>query len=398
MDKPSLKRAIEEMDNWLIEVRRDFHKHPELGNREFRTAEMIKGYLTDFGIEFETYPDNTCVVGILRGAYSGKTIAIRADMDALPITESNSCDYASQNTGVMHACGHDAHTTILLGTAKYFASVQDTLHGNIKFLFQPNEESDGGAKRMIEAGCLQNPTVEAIFGLHVIPNLPCGKIETKAGIVYANSDVINITINGIAAHGAHPDEGVDAIVIAAQVINALQTVVSRNVAPTDSVAFTIGKIHGGVVKNVITDKVQMTAILRTIDRKTRLYVMKRIDEIINGISISMGGSAEIEFIEGYSALYNDAQMVDIILSTTEDILGKEKVALKEKPTLGGEDFCYFAEAVQGAYYHLGCGNVDKGITAPLHNEHFDIDEDCLKTGVMLHAAIALRLLEGEIDL
>lgn len=385
---------INGMDEWLKEVRRDFHQYPELSGKEFRTAAKVKSYLEAFGIEYASCGNSTGVVGLIKGAYPGKTVAIRADMDALSITEQNDVPYKSQNAGVMHACGHEAHTTILLGTAKYFASVKNSLRGNIKLIFQPAEESEGGAKDMIEAGALLNPKADCIIGLHVNPGLPCGVVETKCGAMYAAGDVINIAIKGKSAHGAHPDEGTDAIVAAAQVINALQTVVSRNTSPTDSAVLTIGTINGGTARNIICDEVGMQAILRTVNEDTRAYLKNRIREIVQGVSASMGCSADIEILEGYPAVVNDKETADLILKTAADLLGSEKAVVKEKATLGIEDFSYFLKACKGAFYHLGCGNPQKGITAPLHNNCFDIDEDCLKTGVLMHVAIAYKLLEN----
>lgn len=396
MNKEALRYAADEMDGWLREVRRDFHMHPELGYSEFRTSDKIKGYLDEFGIEYQTYEGSTCVVGLVRGAYPGKTVAIRADIDALPITESSSCVYKSQNEGIMHACGHDAHTTILLGAARYFAGIRNKLHGNVKFFFQPAEESDGGARDMIEAGCMRNPEVDYVTGLHVMPYLPCGTIETKYGALNAASDIINITIKGKTAHGAYPADGVDAVVIAAQVINALQTVVGRNVSPLDSVVFSIGTINGGTARNIIADSVRMSAILRTINEDTRAAVKQRISDIVCGVCTSMGGSADIEVIKGYAALINDGEVVDVITKTAGELLGMDKVVIKEKTSMGVEDFSFFINACKGAFYHLGCGNVEKGITASLHTSNFDLDEDCLKLGVMLHSAIACRLLESDV--
>lgn len=394
MDKESIRRTAEEMDSWLREVRRDFHMHPELGYSEFRTSEKIKEYLAGFGVEYTTYEGSTCIVGLVRGGYPGKTVAIRADMDALPITESSSCGYKSLNEGVMHACGHDAHMAILLGTARYFAGIRNELHGNVKFFFQPAEESDGGAKDMIESGCMKNPDVDYVTGLHVMPYLPCGMVETKYGALNAASDVINITINGKASHGAYPSDGVDAVVIAAQVISALQTVVGRNVSPLDSVVFSIGTINGGTARNIIADSVKMSAILRTVNEDTRAAVKRKIRDIVSGVSASLGGSGEAEILEGYAALINDSEVVDIITETAGKLLGRDKVVIKEKASLGVEDFSFFINASKGAFYHLGCGNAGKGISASLHTNGFDIDEDCLHIGVMLHAAIACRILEN----
>ena len=394
MDKEKICNAAEAMDGWLRSIRRDFHMHPELGNVEFRTSEKIKSHLNELGIAFDVYNSSSCVVGLVKGLYPGKTVAIRADMDALPITEKNDCEYKSRNSGIMHACGHDAHIAILLGAARYFSSVRNELHGNIKLIFQPNEEAGGGAKEMIRSGCLRNPDVDYIIGLHVMPSLPCGEIGIKYGSLHAASDKIDISINGKLAHGAFHDAGVDAIAIAAQVINALQTIVSRNVSPMDSVVFSIGTINGGTARNIVSDNVRMTAILRTINEETRASVKRRIKDIVCGVSSSMGGSADINFLEGYPAVVNSGEVVDKIFKTAEALIGNDKIRIIKKTCLAAEDFSFFINASKGAFYHLGCGNIEKGISASLHTNDFDIDEDCLKLGVILHTAVACKLLES----
>lgn len=393
MIREGLKNEIMDMKEWLVCVRRDLHMYPELGLEENRTSTMIKKYLDNMNIEYETYEGQTSVVGIIRGAYPGKTIAIRADMDALPILEKNDVVYKSKNHGVMHACGHDAHTTILLGAGKILNSIKHELHGNIKLLFQPAEETVGGADRMVKAGCMENPKVDYVIGLHVMPNHPCGIIETKYGALNGASDGISITIRGRQAHGAYPDLGVDAIAIAGQVITALQNVVSRNVSPLDSAVLTLGTIKGGVKGNVIADEVKITGTLRTINPNTRRNVKERIKDIVTNIADSFGGEGKVEIEEGYAALINSSEVVEEIISTVKENFGEEALVIKEMPSLGVEDFSYFIDAAKGAFYHLGCGNVEKDITAPLHNECFDIDEDCLPLGVLTHTLITLRLLE-----
>ncbi|EQB87020.1 amidohydrolase [Clostridium punense] len=388
-----LRNEIINMKDWLVSIRRDLHMYPELGLEENRTSTMIKKYLDDMNIEYETYEGQTSVVGIIRGRFPGKTIAIRADMDALPILEKNDVVYKSKNHGVMHACGHDAHTTILLGAGKILSSIKQELHGNIKLLFQPAEETVGGADRMVKAGCMENPKVDYVIGLHVMPNHPCGIIETKYGPLNGASDGISIAIKGRQAHGAYPDLGVDAIAIAGQVITALQNIVSRNVSPLDSAVLTLGTIKGGVKGNVIADEVHITGTLRTISPNTRIRVKERIKAIVKNVAESFGGEGKVEIEEGYAALINSEEVVEEIINTIKENFGEEALVIKEMPSLGVEDFSYFIDAAKGAFYHLGCGNAEKNITAPLHNECFDIDEDCLPLGVLTHTLIALRLLE-----
>ncbi len=389
----NIKETVLAMRNWLVDIRRDFHMFPELGNQEFRTQEKIKEYLTQMHIPYETYPDSTCVVGLIQGENPGKTVAIRADMDALPIQEANDVPYRSQNEGVMHACGHDAHMTILLGAAKYFAENRNLLNGNVKLLFQPAEESTGGAKRMIQAGCMKNPDVDFAIGLHVSTGYPVGTIAVRYGAMNAASDDIAITIHGKSAHGAHPDMGIDAVAISAQVINALQTVVSRRISANDSAVLTIGTISGGTAANIIADQVKMMATLRTIDHATRENAKEWIAKIVQDISHGMGGSGETVITKGYDLLINDKQVNDVIAMAAKELLGEDQPAVNEETSLGVEDFCYFTQACKGAYYSLGCANPEKGFHAPGHNEKFDIDEDCLPIGVMAHVATTLKLLE-----
>lgn len=393
MDIETLKKAALDIRPWLVDVRRDLHMHPELGGEERRTCGVVCSFLEKMGIEYVRQEGSTAVVGLIRGKYAGKTVAIRADMDALPILEENDVPYVSQNCGVMHACGHDAHTAILLGTARLLAGIRDSLHGNIKLLFQPAEETTGGAEDMVRLGCMQNPEVDYCIGLHVMANLPIGMAEVKYGAINGASDAVRIKVRGKKAHGAYPELGTDAIAIAAQVVTALQTFVSRNVSPLDSAVLTVGSIHGGIRGNIIADEVEMLATLRTINPKTREYAWERITSIAKGLSGALGGSAEVAISHGYKALINTDRVVDEVIKAAEGLLGKDNVKMREKPSLGVEDFSYFLDAAPGAFYHLGCANPARGITSTGHTPTFDIDEDCLPLGVALHTAVVLRLLD-----
>ncbi len=385
-----------EMKPWLISLRRDLHQHPEEGLKEYYTSAKIIELLTAFGIEITQFPGQTSVVGTLYGKASGKTVALRADMDALHMAEPIGKPYASLNPGWMHACGHDAHVAILLGCAKYLSTIKDKLHGNVKFLFQPAEESVGGAQRMVEAGCMENPHADYVFGLHVMPNVPCGSIETRFGPLNGASDSIHITLKGTSSHGAYPERGVDAIVMAGQVITALQTISSRNVSALDSIVLSIGTIHGGEASNIICDSVKIRLTLRTLRPETRSYAKNRIKEIVTGIASAMGGEAEIEIIEGYWALINDDQMVTKVINVTKELFGEDKLLHKDQPSLGVEDFSYFLNCAQGAFYHLGCANESLGIHSPLHSTTFDIDEDCLPLGVMMQSSLVIKILQEDI--
>ena len=395
MDASRMRRDAFTWKPWLTQVRRELHRNPELGLREFKTSETVRRLLDEMGIPCERPGGGTAVVGLIAGKDGGKTVALRADMDALPITEPSRAAYCSRNPGVMHACGHDAHMAIQLGAARMLFGMRESLCGNIKLLFQPAEETVGGARTMVKQGCMENPHVDCCIGLHVMPHLPVGKAELKYGVLDGASNPTHIVIHGRTAHGAYPELGVDAIVIASQVVSALQTFVSREISPLDPAVFTVGTIRGGSKSNIIADKVEMDAILRTVNPRTREFALKRIPEIVKGVSASLGGSAEVEMEDGYPALINDGDIVNAIRAPAEEILGKENVVIREKPSLGVEDFSYFLGCCKGAFYHLGCALADGSAAAPLHSPGFDIDEDCLPYGVLLQSAFALTLLETD---
>lgn len=386
-----IKKRVDEIFDELVTIRRDFHMHPELGQKEFRTQSKICEYLDAWGIEYEICAD-TGVVATIRGKQIGKTVAVRGDMDALPIKEKSEKPYCSINPGVMHACGHDVHTTVILGIAKIFKEMEDTLKGNVKLLFQPAEESVGGADRMVKAGCMVNPLVDYVLGLHVMAYIDAGKVELKYGKLNASTDEVTITVKGKSAHGAYPDKGIDAIMISGYVITAVQTLVSRNISPLNSIVLSLGTILGGVKENVIANEVVIKGTLRALDNDTRNFAKKRVKEIVSHTAEAFGGEGTAEFREGYRSLINDDEVVDVIKENAIKFLGKENVVYKEFPSLGAEDFSYFADVAKGGFFHLGCGNSQKGITADIHTEGFDIDEECIKTGVFLQSENILSLL------
>ncbi len=390
-----IEKRINEIFSELVEIRRDFHANPELSEKEFRTSDKICEILKNLNIEYTKNVAETGIVGIIRGKKGGKTVAARADIDALPIVEKNDVPYKSKNCGVMHACGHDIHTTVLIGVAKILKELELELEGNVKLLFQPAEETVGGAKRMVQEGCLKNPDVDYVVGLHVQSYIDAGKIELKYGKLNAQTDELIITIIGKSGHGAYPDTSIDAIVIAANVITALQTLVSRNISPLNSVVLSLGQINGGTKNNIICDSVEIKGILRTLDSETRDYAIKRIQEITTNICDAYGGNCLIEIKDGYRYLINSDEVVDIIYNTAKEIIGEENIQFKEMPSMGGEDFSYFMDDnVKGAFYHLGCGNKEKGITSPLHSDSFDVDENCIKTGVLVQVKSILALLDA----
>ncbi len=379
---------------WLVEVRRDFHRNPEFGMEEFRTKDKIIQYLEEMGIEYKEGTSNTGVLGIIKGKEDGKTVALRADMDALPIDDEKDVEYKSQVKGKMHACGHDAHMTILLGVASVLNDMKDKLKGNVKLIFQPAEETVGGAKPMIEEGVMENPKVDAVFGLHMAPEIPVGKIGIKFGKMNASSDTIKITIYGESTHGAYPHSGIDAIMMAGHIITAIQSIVSRSIDPRDSVVISLGKISGGTLGNIIANKVEMVGTVRTVDPETRNKVLGKIEKIVGSVSEAMGGRGELIREEGYASLINDDNMVKVVKENAEKLLGKDKINIIDKPSLGVEDFAYFLEKAPGAYFRLGCGNEEKGIIHDGHHCLFDIDEDSLAIGVALQVENVLKILNA----
>ncbi|HLR01741.1 MAG TPA: M20 family metallopeptidase [Virgibacillus sp.] len=384
------------LDEWLVETRRDIHKHPELGMDEYRTREKVTTLLDEMGIPYETGYANTGVVGYIEGAKRGKTVALRADMDALPIQETNDVPYRSTVDGKMHACGHDAHTTILLGTAQLLQKNKEQLHGTVKLFFQPAEETVGGAKPMIEEGVMDHPKVDAVFGLHVAPEIPVGQVGVKYGQMNASSDTLHMSVKGNSGHGAYPHEGKDAIVIASHVVTALQSIVSRNVDPRESAVISIGEIHGGKQKNIIADEVNMVGTLRTFTDEVRQLSLERIDEVLRYTTKALGGSYQFELgTDGYTSLINNDAMVDLVKQAAVHMLGVEKVRTINQASMGVEDFAYFSKAAPSAFFRLGCRNEEKGIIHGAHTGAFDIDEDCLAIGVAMQTKNVIDFLSPD---
>ena len=388
MKHEALKMLVEANYDWAVAKRRALHRIPEEGFKEFKTLQLICDTLDDLGIAYER--SEKWVVGLIEGAKSGRTIALRADIDALPVQEPKGCSFRSEHDGWMHACGHDIHTAILLGAAKILNSMKDQLCGNVKLLFQPAEETTGGAHPMVEAGVLENPRVDAAYGLHIQPYLPLGTVESRHGALNAATDEIEIIVHGRGGHAAYPENSVDAIVCAAQIVTALQTLVSRNVSPLHSVVLSFGTIEGGRASNVICDRVRLFGTVRTIDPKMRAFAHKRIREIAQSVALAFDATAEVNVLDGYSALINHDRETDLVLETAAELFGRGHVKLKAEPSMGGEDFSYFIENTPGAFYHIGCTPIDKMPAPALHSPHFIPDERCMHQGMMMQTALVLK--------
>ncbi len=379
------------MKEQLVAWRRDFHRHPEIGFEEFRTSAIVADHLHSLGLEVKTQVGQTGVVGLLRGKGPGPTIALRADMDALPIHDMKAADYRSLAEGKAHLCGHDAHTSMLMGAASLLSGLGQPEQGNIKFIFQPAEEGLAGAKAMMEDGVLELPKVDAIAGLHVFPGLDTGTIGITKGVAFASADGISITIIGKGGHAARPNEAIDAIAIAAQVIAALQNIASRMVDPLEPVVVTIGKIEGGSIGAAIASEVKMLGTVRTLSPTLRAQMPGLLERIIRGVTESFGAAYAFDYHMNYPVVQNDGAMVDQVTAASEELFGRTCWS-SIKPSTGGEDFAFYSEAVPGVFFRLGTGNGDARTRFPLHNAYFDLDEAALPLGSAMLSAVALRYL------
>ena len=406
--KATITQKATSLESKVITWRRDFHQNPELGNREFKTAEKIAAHLRSLGIEVQTGVAKTGVVGILKGGKPGPVVALRADIDALPIKERVNIPFASKAMGeyngkivpVMHACGHDTHTAILMGTAEILASIKSELKGTVKFIFQPAEEGppegeEGGAKLMVKEGVLENPKVDVIFGLHINAQTEVGKIKYRPKGTMAASDLYTIKINGKQTHGAYPWLGIDPITTAAQIIMGIQTIVSRNLNITESAAvISVGQINAGVRSNVIPEELTMTGTIRSLDSKVQDMMHSRLKKVVSSIAESAGATAEIKITNQTLITYNDPLLTEKMVPTLEITAGKDNVSITPAVT-GAEDFSYFQEKIPGLYIFLGSAPKGKPIdeTAPHHTPDFYIDESSFVLGMKALSNLTIDYME-----
>ena len=402
---PTVDAAVERASAEIIELRHQIHQNPELGNREFETARLVASHLEKLGIEVQTGVAHTGVVGILRGGRPGPVVAVRADMDALPVTEDTPypfkslvrTTYLGQDVGVSHACGHDIHTSVQLGVATVLAGMRDQIPGTIKFIFQPAEEGpppgeEGGADLMVAEGVLENPRPIAIFGLHTLAELELGRVGYTEGPALAAVDHFRITIQGTQSHGAHPHLGVDPIVIASQVVMALQTIRSRNLPPLEPSVVTVGIMKGGTRFNIIPDEVHLEGTVRTYNPDVRDIVERRMGEILEGITAAAGGTFALDYERGTPATINDIALTRKMVPTLERVIGADKVDVLE-PTMGGEDFAYYANEIPGFFFRLGM--VAQGTNSGGHHTpDFQADDGSVPIGMRAMANLLLDFLEA----
>jgi amidohydrolase len=407
----SINSLSEALSGQVVEWRRDFHQNPELSNREFRTAGIVSEHLSSLGMEVRTGVAHTGVVGILRGSRPGPVVLLRADMDGLPVPERNDlpfrstarAEYNGAEVPVMHACGHDAHVAILMGVAQVLADLRDELPGTVKFVFQPAEEGapkgeEGGAELMVAQGILQDPPVDAAFALHISATQATGHIGHAAGPRYASVDDFMIAVNGVQAHGASPWMGVDSVIVAAQIVNALQTIVSRNLELTEQPGIvTVGSIHGGVRSNIIPERVEMIGTIRALDDGMRELIHRRVREIAEGVATSMGATAEVQipWSTSYPITYNDPELAAEMLPVLQAVAGPDRVE-PVKPVTGAEDFSFIANEVPSLYISLGGRPADRsaGDVAAHHTPEFFVDESGFDLGVRAMSAMAWHYLSN----
>lgn len=392
-----ISEQINRIEAELKENRRYIHMHPELSFREYNTSSFIQKKLDEMGIKYVSGIAENGICAYIYGnknieSESMKSILIRADMDALPIDEVSDKPYKSQNKNVMHACGHDAHVAVLLGVCKVLSNFKDKFGGVVKAVFQPGEETSGGALPMIEEGVLENPHTDVCVALHCDSDLDCGTIRVKPGSLYASPDDFRITVKGKGGHGAEPHNCIDPIMISASIIQALNNLISRETDPFDNAVISVGSIHGGSATNIIPDSVEIQGTARSLTNEVRSFLKRRIGETAEGICKTFGAECEYEYTELFPPLINDEKLAEDVYDSACRSIGKDKCVWGGAPTMAGEDFSYFSQNRPSVLFKLGCRNKSLGIVSLIHHSSFDIDENCLKTGVKVFVGFVLDYL------
>lgn len=395
--KEKVMQLIAEHFDEIVAIRRDFHQHPEVSEEEVRTMGKISEYLTAWGIPHETEIGGHGVVAVVEGKAPAadqkyKVVGLRGDIDALPIQEAVDWEFKSVNDGVMHACGHDMHAAMLLGSAKIFKALENEFNGTIKFFFQPAEETVGGADQMIKDGCMENPTVDAVLAFHIAPYLPTGTIEICRGKMNAATCDLIVEVEGVSCHGAHPEGGVDAIVVASNIVTALQSIISRNLSPTNPGIITIGQFHSGTKDNIVAGIAELSGTIRALDPVTMNTLKTRIKATCENIATAYGAKAKVTMIDGYPALINSVAVCDDMENLAADLFGRDMISFMEEPSLGADDFAFFTQMVDGAYMNLGTNSGKEEHVQNLHNEYLKPDEDSMKNGIAMEVLGALKLL------
>ncbi len=392
----SIVQEAKRLQSQMVKWRRHIHMHPEIGLETPKTSGLIAEVLQQAGLKVKQKVAGYGVIGLVEGSSSGPTIAIRADIDALKVPEQTGLPFASTIPGLMHACGHDGHVAIALGAAIILNRTKDKIKGNVKFIFQPGEEGPGGALPMIEDGALENPKVDAVIGLHIgnLWEVPSGSIGVKTGAMMAATDRLKVTVKGEGGHGAKPHEAIDAVYVGAQIVNALQSIVSRRISPLDSVVVTVGKFQGGTASNVIAETAVLEATIRCLNTELHQKLPRYLETVVNGTCKSMGAEYEFDYSLGYPVLFNDPSFTKFFTGIAQEVLGKEHVMTLSEPSMGGEDMAFFLQQVPGTFFFLGSRPQGRKVY-PHHSPRFDIDESVLWIGAALFAETAVRWLSAE---
>ncbi len=390
-----IKLKASSISEKIISIRRKLHKNPELGFEEFETSSLIANFLCNLGLDVKTGVAKTGVTALLSGRKSGKTLAIRADIDALPITELNTFEYASVNKGKMHACGHDAHISIVLGAANILSSLQDELAGNIRFIFQPAEEGLGGSRLMIEDGVLASPRVDAIIAAHVDPSLKTGRISVRPGPVMATPGEFEIVISGKSGHAAEPHKSINPIITAASIVGLLKTVVKSEKDILKKAVLSVTYLHSGSSYNIIPDRAVIRGTVRTFDISLSKDISKEIESITALKAKEAGADYTFRYDIGYPPVVNDPEAVKALISSAGKIIPYENIITDAEPSMLAEDFAYYAQAVPGVYFRLGCSKTEDETVYNLHSSRFTIDEACIQTGIEIMSQFAVDFLNGK---
>lgn len=391
-----IKALVDAVAPKSVAIRRNIHQHPELSEQEMNTSALIRSELEQLGIPYKPEIAGHGVKAVISGSSADKAVAIRADMDALPICENTNVSFKSQNEGVMHACGHDIHTSILLGTASVFKALQDELPQSVVCLFEPAEETRGGAKYMIDEGCLTEPQVDAVIGLHIEPSVDVGNLEFIPGCMNAASTMFTVTVTGKSCHGASPFTGIDPLLPACTMVSSLQSIITRHIHPVDAALITVGKFHSGTAGNIIPDKTVFTGIIRVLDMKNREFIKEKLAQLCENIAKAYGATCTVDYEDSYPTLVNNQELLDTVSQICRDKIGENHVIINPKSSLGADDFAYFCHASKGLYFNLGCHTPGTSPQA-LHSAVLEPDENCIHTGILAEVLAVLKIMGVEIQ-
>lgn len=394
-DIQSIKAKTSAIFEQIVTLRRELHMHPELSEQEENTSRFIQNQLSKLGIPYDSDIAGHGIAAVIHGKDRKHGVGIRADMDALPLTEMTDVPFKSRNPGVMHGCGHDIHTAILLGTARILNEMKEDLSGSVRLMFQPSEETIGGAKQMIEAGCLKEPKISSVIGLHVDTAVDAGTVQFIPGAMNAASCEFYVTVTGKSCHGAHPAEGIDSLLPACTMVSSLQSIITRRIDPAEAALITVGQFHSGTKNNIVSGKTKFSGIIRTLNLENRSFIKEEIEKICSATAQGYGASCTVEFHDSYPSLENDDQLLEWVKPVCEDALGPDHVQLCSKPSLGADDFAYFCHGTRGLYYNIGARRPGEKNAYPIHSDRFDPDEECIRAGILTEVLAVLKILEEE---